>query len=72
MYINVHQDKECSVCGAVNQTETVTRNYTFSTYGTFLRCLRCGHEKELYSIATNSAGGPVNYKIEPTDNKEVF
>lgn len=75
MYLHTHQDKECSMCGAVNKTELVERgNNYFIPYcvHTFIRCTVCGHEKEIYTTTSNSTGGPVSYQIERTDNKEFF
>lgn len=75
MYLHTHQDKECSHCGAINHTEIVTRGndiWMVHQLRTFIRCTRCGHERELYTIASSSTGGPVIYEMNPTDNKQVF
>lgn len=75
MYLHTHQDKECSACGAINQTEIVERgNNYFVPYcvETFIRCTRCGHEKQIYTTTRDSTGGPVSYKVQPTDNKVKF
>lgn len=75
MYFHVHQDKQCSMCGALNQTEIVERGNRIWLVGfvqTFIRCTKCGHEKEIYTTASSSTGGPVNYTIEPTDPKQLF
>lgn len=74
MYIHVHKDLICSQCGAMNKTEYITRGghyYNWSST-TFIRCTVCGHEKAIYSTATDSTGSPVNYRNEPTDNRETF
>lgn len=80
MYIHIHQDKKCSLCGAVNQTEIVERgnnhwgfnHWTVNCVKTFIRCTRCGHEKEIYTTSSNSTGGPVTYTIPTTDPKQIF
>jgi len=62
MYIHVHQDMKCSKCGAINHTEHVTRNNQ-----TFIRCVKCNHEKLLWTMTTNSSTDPgtSNYQSPP-------
>ena len=67
--IQVHQDKECSKCGALNRTEYVSWGKK-----TYLRCKECGHEK-LYMTTTTA--GPrifpnVVYTAAKFPDKQVF
>lgn len=75
MYLEIHQDKECSACGAVNKYEFIERgNNYFVPYcvQSFIRCTECGHEKLLHTTTAASTGDPVSYQIKSTDNKVKF
>lgn len=75
MDIHIHEDLECSMCGAVNKTEIVEKgnnHWTIHCVKTFIRCTRCGHEKELYTTTNNSTGGPVAYTMPTTNPKQIF
>ena len=68
--IQVHQDKECSKCGALNRTDYVSRGKK-----TYLRCKECGHEKLFATFTTGSMsldGNVVYIKVPPVPDKEVF
>lgn len=56
MFVEIKKSKKCSKCGAVDHCETVMRKHE-----SFIRCLKCGHEKLVWSItSTNLPGGLTN------------
>ncbi len=74
MYIQIHQDMECSKCGSINNTETVNRDMS-----TYIRCRSCGHEKtnSTLTVSNHLTGAPpaasVNYiNSYKRPDKEMF
>jgi ribosomal protein L37AE/L43A len=61
MFIQIHQNYECSDCNAKNMQELVTR-----TNQQILRCRVCGHECVMATTTMNSCeSGSVVYQTEP-------
>lgn len=68
MYINIQRDKQCGQCSALNQHETVWRNFEH-----VLRCRRCGHEKVIAVLTTvSTANTPIIYNAKELPSKEIF
>ena len=68
MYIIIPENSKCSICGAKNFTEMVTRDNQ-----TFKRCRMCGHEK-LHSTLTTSSNStePTIYNSANYNTEDVF
>ena len=77
MYIQLPQPKQkCSECGAIDQTELVTRSMGYGKgIKTFRRCMKCGHER-LVSTTTYGSTGDDNkeyiYTMPKPDDVEEF
>jgi len=70
MYIHLPQPKQkCSKCGAIDQTELVTRD-TWGKTQIFRRCIKCGHEK-LISTTTYSPENTKGYVYTIPEPKDI-
>jgi hypothetical protein len=49
MYIQIPENSKCSICGARNFTEIVSRDNC-----KYKRCRKCGHEKLISQLTTNT------------------
>jgi uncharacterized Zn finger protein len=68
MYQEIHQDKQCGQCSALNQHEIVWRGNE-----QIIRCRRCAHEKVIAVLTTASTtNAPIIYKAERIPSKEIF
>jgi len=63
MYIQLPSpDKKCSKCGAINQTEIVTKDKGFGVIKTYIQCSICGHRKLISTTTSCSEGVCGDYK----------
>lgn len=73
MYIHTHRDIKCSACGAMNNSETVTRPIMNGSV-TIRRCRTCGHESIISTLTTNatSISDPSIYTARPQSEPDTF
>ena len=61
-------DKECSKCGALNESRNV-----FNTGEIMIECIKCGHRKTIGTYETaSSTQTPETFIIPELPEKEIF
>lgn len=66
MYVQIQENNQCSKCGTMNYTESVTREMK-----TFIRCRSCGHEKHVSTLTVSNPTGGTTYQNLDNDVNKI-